>query len=61
VKTVLRLLAAAFALIGIANVTYQVVTTAIGPPEIVILTVQLAFFLLVAGILLATPALLRRR
>ena len=59
-KTVLRLLAAALALIGIANATYQVVTTAVGPPEIVILTVQLAFILLMAGILLAAPALLRR-
>jgi len=60
-QIILKLFAVAFALVGIAYVVYQAATTVIGLPEIVILLVQLAFFLLGAGILLAVPALLRPR
>lgn len=60
-RTVVKLFAAALALTGIANVTYQVITTSIGPPEIMILSVEMAFSLLGPGIVLATPGLLRRR
>jgi len=56
VKIAVRLLAAAFAPIGIATVTHQVVTTATLRPEIMILTAQEAFFISRPGILLATAS-----